>query len=476
MNRAALPLLSSLGILLIAACSTPVENYCDENTPCLDPALPFCDLHGVYPGSHGVGRTCVPNPFDASVPESDAAVPVPDAQASCSPSTTVCEKDQLVVCDADGNVAESTTCTLGCHSSGERCNDLRPSNVGMTSCLDAALTAADFSLSDGAEIDTDSGEITNGDGNAVFVNSTIIEAPNGGVGVRCFQVGELTLGDVTVKGTNAIAIAANGAVAVNGILSISGLGGNQAGAGALSSCTGGAASACDADNNCGGGGGGGYGSPGANGGSADTASGGQGSGVSGNETLIPLRGGCRGALGRNMQLFGQPYVGGAGGAIQIASRVSITVGAGNFISANGAGGHRAPTLLCNGATCGSGSGGNSGGGVLLEAPTVEIAGGGGIAANGGGGGCLDDAGEPGQNSGVAALGGNCSGNFGDGGSGAAGTDVAHVGANGGSGTYRGGGGGGGGVGRIRINVRGSFEPAVNAILSPTPSSGAVQVR
>ena len=37
--------------------------YCDESTPCTDPARPFCDLAGEHPASEGIGKTCIPDPF-----------------------------------------------------------------------------------------------------------------------------------------------------------------------------------------------------------------------------------------------------------------------------------------------------------------------------------------------------------------------------------------------------------------------------
>ncbi len=75
-----------LGAAALAGCSHKVELYCDEDTPCEDPELPFCDLTGEYPASEGIGHTCIPSPFDASVldaaPGQDGgedAKPLPDA-------------------------------------------------------------------------------------------------------------------------------------------------------------------------------------------------------------------------------------------------------------------------------------------------------------------------------------------------------------------------------------------------------------
>ena len=81
-----------VGVLVgsVAGCKTPTTGYCDENTPCQDPENPFCDLHGDYPASNGVGRTCIPNPVDGGVnidapvaDDTDAGDAMgPDAQTS----------------------------------------------------------------------------------------------------------------------------------------------------------------------------------------------------------------------------------------------------------------------------------------------------------------------------------------------------------------------------------------------------------
>lgn len=46
--------------------------YCDDSTPCTDPARPFCDLTGEHPASGGIGKTCIPDPFPDAGQASDA--------------------------------------------------------------------------------------------------------------------------------------------------------------------------------------------------------------------------------------------------------------------------------------------------------------------------------------------------------------------------------------------------------------------
>lgn len=61
----------------LAGCSYQVAGYCDEDTPCEEPA-PFCDVEGAYPASGGIGNTCIPDPFDAGAQDAQPT----DASAS----------------------------------------------------------------------------------------------------------------------------------------------------------------------------------------------------------------------------------------------------------------------------------------------------------------------------------------------------------------------------------------------------------
>src|SRR5688572_17361880 len=69
-----------LGLLVAAlvgatpACSHRVALYCDENTPCTDPARPFCDLAGEFPASEGITNTCIPDPSPDAGATDDANV------------------------------------------------------------------------------------------------------------------------------------------------------------------------------------------------------------------------------------------------------------------------------------------------------------------------------------------------------------------------------------------------------------------
>lgn len=66
--------LSATSTCWLAACKVYDPLFCDEDTPCSDPARPFCDLKGEYAASDGVARTCIPSPFDADGGAPDAAI------------------------------------------------------------------------------------------------------------------------------------------------------------------------------------------------------------------------------------------------------------------------------------------------------------------------------------------------------------------------------------------------------------------
>ncbi len=185
------------------------------------------------------------------------------------------------------------------------------------------------------------------------------------------------------------------------------------------------------------------------------------------DPLEPLRGGCRGGAGHQIDSVGAAAgaPGGGGGALQIVS--PATIAAEGAFSVSGGGGNP-------GADHGGGGGGGSGGGLVLEANNIEVTGA--LTANGGGGGegarrsgfsgdCSDlEGGENGsREDGEPASGGetdcDTSGSGGDGDAEAADPPGARDGEVGDSELDEGssarpgpagGGGGGGGMGVIRV--------------------------
>lgn len=395
-----------------------------------------------------------PNP-NYRKPGSDASV---DGGGSCEAGAALrCDGTNLVRCKPEGIGEVSEPCALGCVAAKLTCGtDIDPSN-GLAPFLDLSSGEKDVDLGSSATINTDTGEVKVG-GATVTVRSETLAQESAPI-IRVFIVRSLTTGEVNVVGKNAIAIVSNGDVKIGGVFRTST---NPApGMHNDGSCMGQVGQMFyDAYRN-GGNGGGGFGSPGGRGGSATitagTAEGGLGGAVTGNATLVPLRGGCGGGTG--------------GGAIQLVSRTRIVIS--GAVAANGAGGF-------------AGDGGGSGGGVLLEAPAVELEKSGKVVANGGGGGgggfCFPDV--PPQTSGreggldaTPASGGlPCNGSA-VGGVGAAGNINA---ANGDADnrptiTVAEGGGGGGGVGRIRINTL-PLGFRTMGLISPNPSPGPLGTR
>jgi hypothetical protein len=485
------PLLLS-GFLILAACKVYDPLFCDADKPCTDPERPFCDINGEYPASEGIKYTCIPTPEGPDAgPEDPSCTPDEflrcdgDGAAAhcngdgsgevivacddvcsdtlggcaCDPGVAACEANQLRQCNAEGMLSVST-CALGCAADGERCVDVDPSN-GLAEFLDMAGDGPDLVIPDNATINSNNGEIRV-EGRIISVPSVLVDGPSAGVDIRVFWVRSLRVGNVYTAGVAAAAFVANGDVLIEGRLEAVAGGGHPSGTGQRGQC--------EDDDDCAGSGGGGFGSVGGRGGSSATNTGAEGGAIAGNAELEPLRGGANGGEGEDRcnPITCSPCRGVGGGAIQIVSRSKISVHEG-VIDAGGFGSGPSLPLDQNALACGGGSGG----GILLEAPAIEVGFGSAIAANGAGGagGCT----APGENSRLSderAPGGACA-EFGDGGAGAAGNLPAQNGAN----NAVAAGAGGGGAGRIRINTTaGGLVVDRGAVVSPAPSVGVIRTR
>jgi hypothetical protein len=462
--RAASWCFAALFLSSITGCKAYDPLFCDANNVCTDPDRPFCDLEGTHPASEGIAKTCIPEPFEG-VDASTAVDAAPSGHDECEPDSSTCTAGVESRCGPDGRLEDDRTCRLGCDETSTRCMEVVASNELARFLEDADLAPA-LELLEGDIIDTDTGVIVR-KGEPVAVPSELVEAPDDGVDVRVFIVSSLTIsGETLVIGESAIAVVADGEIAIRAHLLINGRG-VVPGPGAGPTGQGGAGRSSGIGTNAQhtGGGGGGFGSPGGQGGGAGLSpNGGAGGSLVGSARLVPLRGGGNGGTHESSP------GGGAGGAVQLVSRTAITITDSGVINAGGA----------NGGSTVFSEGGGSGGGILLEAPTVIVSGAEtALAANGGGGGCagavtLDP--EDGRLDSQRASG--CeSNNTGDGGDGAAGTQGASPGAPppGGSGSSTGG-GGGGGVGRIRVNTASaSFAPLNGAVVSPPASVARLPV-
>lgn len=172
----------------------------------------------------------------------------------------------------------------------------------------------------------------------------------------------------------------------------------------------------------------------------------------GSAAIIPLTGGSSGGNGT------LPFAGTGGGAVQLVAGTKFTLGANATVGANGGGG------INGGISSQHGSGGGSGGSILIEAPEASILGA--LVANGGAGGSKAP-GQDGKLDGTQAVGDtNTNGAIGGAGSAAEGPDGV-------DGTWAANdpaAGGGGAAGRIRINTTTGNAALSAKVLSPSAST------
>jgi hypothetical protein len=378
----------------------------------------------------------------------------------CEPGEPIaCDGAELRVCNSAGDGEERTACALRCNPDGPACEDIIDPSNGLAEELDLAEAAPALVVDGGGTVFFDTVDQVEGTTATIADQAfEVIVVPGAGTAPDILVVPVASLrvvADTTfsVQGARAIAFVSWGDVRIQGTLRV--VAGRSADV--EEDCWGNASTPAGNDDDIPGPGGGSFATFGGNGGSVPGTIGGQGQAggeLVGNQTLVPLRGGCPGGSDG----LGGPGLG--GGAIQIASRTAITVS--GALGANGGGG------------CVS-SGGGSGGALLLEAPVVTV--GGGLYANGGGGGCggfsCADSGD--MNETPAAGDDVCT--VATGGDGAAGDVEATDGTDDPNdvGSTDRAGGGGGGFGRIRVNsLDGTI--AGSSTFSPQPSLGTVAGR
>ncbi|MBK7536578.1 MAG: hypothetical protein IPI49_14640 [Myxococcales bacterium] len=282
---------------------------------------------------------------------------------------------------------------------------------------------------------------------------------------------------VTVRaiGARPLVLVATGAVTINGTVDVSSRHEVLPSTPKSTGAGGGHATVCQAfrreaqpkASGGGGAGGGTFGGLGGNGGNGDSGSSTPAEGALPTLTRDPqpttLRGGCPGGQGAGVSTVTKGGTGGdGGGALYVASKLSITVNLGGQLAANGAGG-------LGGDLLSGGGGGGSGGLLVLDAPTVTR--GGRLTANGGGGGeggSASAAGLPGADGEIstAHADGGDSGALSTSAGGAGGARSPIDGEFGANSPTAAGGGAGGGTGFIRIY--GATGPA-----GPVESPGVV---
>lgn len=420
----------------------------------------LCSEDGFCPA----GQMCYSGRCYESPPIDDSQDDAPLDAAVDACGDNLCQGGNLVGCGV------TTTCSYGCvNATLPHCARITPSNALMWSLV--ASPGGALTLAAGAHVlDTTSGILTS-NGATVTLPSAVTTQVVGSMMV--LALGSLSLetgATLTVRGSRALAILADGDVTVKvGAMIL--LGAGCPGAAFDPTCGGpgggiGARLNAQPATGCGGakngylnqitgtsevgGGGGGYGRAGAD--SVSTVVGDGGHGVAcGAANLEPLIGGSGGGAGgiepgADVRSGGRG--GGGGGAIQITAAGTLLVS--GVIDAAGAGGENGYPNGVDGSN-GGGGGGGSGGGILLEAGTLTVPGT--VTANGGGAGgnhttIMAGHGETGRRDRTCATGGAATGNASPGGRGDC--DMQGPGSGGNIGDR---GGGGGGVGRIRFNGR-----------------------
>ncbi len=391
----------------------------------------------------------------------DAPTPPIDAGPDAYRCRARCEGTMLVECM--GDLEQRTACALGCVDTPPHCGELAPSNLP----ADSFASVVDVVVSGGfPSVDTTM---------CMGLPNLVMRRQRDDSAICVLEGRTVTLSEESVlfvRGTVPFAIAASGAVEINGTLygaSFSGTAGPGGGAGGvLDTPPSGprpGARGMSVTSEDGGGGGGGACGGGGDGGRGGTTSGGPGgAGVS--TMLEPLVGGSGGGAGGGVS--GRAGAGGSGGgAIQITSLARITIRGGVLVG-GGAG-----QLSDEGSAgqSGAGGGGGSGGSLLLEAPVVLVVPmTGRVLASGGGGaaGGTTSFTETAATDGVLAEGPAAGGMAGPSGGngGASGGGATSDGLPGGDAPANGNGGGGGG-GAGCIVLRTASATTTDALLSPS---------
>ncbi len=482
--------LAAVLVTSAAGCTTQRNaRYCGDGA-CVDPAYPFCDVDGMFGDlrQQCVAVACAPGDFVACRGDHELRCNVTGTNYDvtrcelgcdsaggcrfCEANQTACTNGTVSSCDAAGNVVSSETCPLGCFEDQPRCRDIDPSN-GLGQYLDLVPEPPDLDL-EGAHFDTGAGTITTKSGETIAVPS-FGAANSGGPLIRVFVANKVRLKNVSAYSTAgpdhvsgpALAILARREIVIDGRLAVAGTAGGVKTLG----CSGGIGSFFR-DDRAVASGGGAHATPGARGGDIGTFGGGAGGQATGTDSLIPLRGGCPSGGAEDAETGAVTLYGSAGGgAVQLSSRVGIDVQ--GVIDVRGKPGdyEAAPGITVV-------LGGGAGGGILLEAPMVNLGSGARLIAKGGGGGTIGSSPSD-DDSAAPSPGMSCPGTCPDGGNGAAPGVAAAAGESSPVTTGPGliSGGGGGGMGRVRINTTdATYLKSNTAIEAAIVTSGVLRTR
>jgi hypothetical protein len=348
-------------LCLIAACGFPRPADVPEPISCTANEFIGCDGNSAQTcnetGDGAVKQECGVAGCNADAKRCNQCVPSSDSCGTAS--------NEIDHCGADGLPAGQDTCALACVASPKaHCAYLEPRYLPNVCDSPAAMPM--LVISGNASIDT--GLDTNCTGGVVHQDGAADICV-----VRYDMIHVVQSKTLTVSGSRALALVADHALAIDGMLDVSAHG-RTPGPGGSGMTSG------DAVTRTIGGGGAGFATGGAAGGSSTTDGGG---GVGGskvtNPTLITvLIGGTTPTRGLGFS----PAAGGGGGAatlIACRGEVSVT----GTLSAGGGGGGGGSSGLSAGDTY-CGAGGGAGGNVVLQGLSIRVTGQ--VYANGGGGG------------------------------------------------------------------------------------------
>lgn len=331
-----------LMVALVAGCSTkPNPKSCLDNH-CSDPELPFCDVDGSIGGEPNtcIAVECTPNEFEG------------------------CRGDRALTCNATGDSYDLVQCEFGCGETG--CNACDTADCEKR-IIPRYLPTICETLAAQPELKISTDRTLN---TSTDLECTSVVAQPSGPEICVLHYNSITLErnrTYTVTGTRAVALVADYALVIDGLVDISATGGTNGPGGGLVKSGSGEQSA----------GGGGAGARDAGGSGGTTAVGGAGNGGATGAnpaSLVELFGGTQAT-----RTIHSPPGGGGGAATLISCRGEVSV-PGTIDAGGGGGGGAAFTPMGIRYAGGGGSGGT----VVLQGMSITVTGE--IYANGGGGG------------------------------------------------------------------------------------------
>ncbi len=357
-----------------AGCTAPNPLNCADGI-CSDKAFPFCDSDGALDGSPDtcIAVSCRSLEFAAcrgdqvvacNAEGTDYDLGTCDHGCSeanhgcneCSPSITTCGATTVNHCGANGLPTTPETCQLGCvDGDSPHCAYLEPKYL--PDICDAPAALGDFAVSSNGTFDTELDSNCTGGVVPQAGGQSICVVRYATFSIQANKTLKVVSSSIDPAASRAVAIVADGAVTIDGVLDISADGMTSGPGGGTVPSGGGQSSSAGA------GGAGGKTAGGAGGNATTDGGAANGGAASLNPALLSaLVGGARAAGG-----------GGGGAAMLISCRGTVSVH--GMVDAGGGGG----SLYFFGAP-----GGGSGGNVIMQGMAVTVTGE--VYANGGGGG------------------------------------------------------------------------------------------